>query len=123
MHYTQSTGGSHATTTTTIQPIIVKILLGYNVFQYEVKGNTCAQIYVNDIDYRRVFSMKTRGRAAQSLLVFISDVKIPSALHTDNAGMLTEIEWKRVREVHQIVQTLTEPYSPGRTERNQQLAN
>ncbi|MGH3055661.1 MAG: hypothetical protein ACRDL7_11860, partial [Gaiellaceae bacterium] len=75
-------------------------------------GNTCGQIFVNDIDFVRFIPMQTKSAAGDALAEFIQDVGIPSTLHTDNAKEETLGRWRDVRLNCQIQQTETEPYSP-----------
>ncbi len=77
-----------------------------------IQGNTCAQVFVNDVNFTRVYPMKKKRFACNALLEFIRDVGIPSTLHTDNAKELTYGGWKKITSEHQIPQTLAEPYSP-----------
>jgi ABC-type iron transport system FetAB ATPase subunit len=77
-----------------------------------LQGFACAQVFVNDVNFTRIYTMKRKGEAGNALLEFIRDVSIPSTLHTDNAKELTGGEWKKVASDHQIMQTLAEPYSP-----------
>ncbi len=77
-----------------------------------LQGFACAQVFVNDVNFTRIYPMKRKGEAGNALLEFIRDVGIPSTLHTDNAKELTGGEWKKVASDHQIMQTLAEPYSP-----------
>jgi len=76
------------------------------------RNNSVAQIFVNDLGFTRLTPMKSKADAGHSLLEFIQDIGIPSALHTDNAKELTSGIWETVRKEHQIRQTLTEPHSP-----------
>jgi hypothetical protein len=44
-----------------------------------------AQLYVNDIQYTRIFPMMKKSEAGLTLLELIQDIGIPSALHCDGA--------------------------------------
>lgn len=77
-----------------------------------IHGNTCAQMFINDVDFQKVYPMKKKGDAGQTLATLFSDVGVPSWLHTDNAKELTQAEWKRVRDIHSVQQTEAEPYTP-----------
>jgi hypothetical protein len=49
-----------------------------------------AQLYTNDVDFTKVFPMKTKSEAPDTLVAFMQDVGIPSALHSDDAKELTQ---------------------------------
>mgnify|MGYP001040431274 CR=1 FL=1 len=49
-----------------------------------IQGNTCAQVFVKDVKFMRVYPMKKKCVASNALLEFIRDVGIPSTLHTEN---------------------------------------
>jgi len=76
------------------------------------RGNTMAQLFVNDVKYLRIMPMKKKSDAGSALLELLQDIGIPSALHTDGAKELNQGKWKSVCEEFGIKQTLTEPYSP-----------
>jgi hypothetical protein len=71
-----------------------------------------AQLFVNDIKYMRIFPMKLKSEAGNTMLELIQDIGIPSALHCDGAQELQYGKWKEVRTDYGIKQTSTEPYSP-----------
>ncbi|MGH3054118.1 MAG: hypothetical protein ACRDL7_03970, partial [Gaiellaceae bacterium] len=72
----------------------------------------CAQVFVTSDDFNRVYPMKLRSDAGDTLNEFIKDIGIPELLITDNAGEETGAEWERVRKYYLIKQKGTEPYSP-----------
>jgi hypothetical protein len=84
------------------------------------RGNTMAQLFINDIQYTRVFPMKRKSEAGLTLQELIQDIGIPSALHCDGALELQYGKWKELCSEYGIRQTITEPYSPwqNRTEMN-----
>ena len=51
---------------------------------------TMAQLYTNDVDFTKAFPMKTKSEAPDTLVAFMQDVGIPSALHSDDAKELTQ---------------------------------
>jgi hypothetical protein len=77
-----------------------------------IRGNTCAQIFVNNIDFVRLVPMRRKAEAADALLEFIQDIGIPSEMHNDDAKELTLGKWKQVMQKYHIKQTLSQPYSP-----------
>jgi hypothetical protein len=54
-----------------------------------IQGNTYAQVFMNDLNFMRVYPIKKKQSASHALLEFIRDVGVPSTLHTDNAKDLT----------------------------------
>jgi len=44
-----------------------------------------AQLYINDLSFTKVYSMKQKSEVADTLSKFIHDVGIPHALHSDDA--------------------------------------
>jgi Reverse transcriptase (RNA-dependent DNA polymerase) len=77
------------------------------------RGNSCAQVFVNDFGFSKLIPMKSKGDAGLALDELFSDIGVPTMLHTDGAKELTGGRWKQVREKHGgIRQTLAEPYSP-----------
>jgi len=76
------------------------------------RGNTMAQLFMNDAKYLCIMPMQKKSDAGATLLELIQDVGIPAALHTDGAKELSQGKWKSVCEDFGIKQTITEPYSP-----------
>ncbi len=79
-----------------------------------VQGFVCAQVFVNDVDFTRIYPVKRKGETGNALLEFIWDVGIPSTLHTDNAKKLTGGEGKKVASDHQIITCRPRFYANGR---------
>ncbi len=71
-----------------------------------------AQIYANDINFTRLFPMRTKGEVGDTLLEFIRDIGIPSEVISDDAKEVMGAKFKNVADDHQIPRKLTEPYSP-----------
>ena len=74
-----------------------------------MRGNTMAQLYVNDIKYLRIMPMKKKSEAGLTLQELIQDIGIPAALHTNGAKELSQGKWKEVCDDYGIKQTITEP--------------
>ena len=55
-----------------------------------LRGNTCAQIYVNKAGYTKVYPLISKSKAHESLSAFIHEVGVPGSLHTDDAKELCE---------------------------------
>jgi hypothetical protein len=55
-----------------------------------INGNTMAQIYTNDHGYSKVYPMKLRSQAHETLSQLIHEVGIPSAILSDDAPELME---------------------------------
>jgi len=77
-----------------------------------LRGNTCAQIFVNNIDFYRIIPMRRKAEAGEALVEFIQDIGIPSEMHNDDAKEQSLGNWKEMIQKYQIKQTLSEPYSP-----------
>jgi len=77
-----------------------------------IRGNTCAQIFVNNIDFCRLIPMRRKAEAGDALVEFIQDIGIPSEMHNDDAKEQTLGKWKQTMQKFQIKQTLSQPYSP-----------
>ena len=78
-----------------------------------IRGNKCAQIFVNDTGFTRVYPMKSKSLAGQALNCLFTEVGVPTMLHTDGAKEMMLGQWKEIRDKHGgIKQTLAEPYSP-----------
>jgi hypothetical protein len=76
------------------------------------RGNTMAQLYVNDAKYMRIMPMRRKGDAHHTLLELIQDVGIPAAIHCDGARELQLGKWRDTCNDYGIRLTSTEPYSP-----------
>ena len=75
------------------------------------RGNVCGQVFCNDTDFTRFYPMRTKGDAGNALKMFVQDVGIPSAMHTDGAREETVGVWGKTIKDLGIRQTTTEPYS------------
>ncbi len=71
-----------------------------------------AQIYTNDIAFTRVYPMRLKSQAHETLSAFIHEVGIPSSLHSDDAKELMEGKFKDLCKDLHIPCTYTEPFSP-----------
>jgi hypothetical protein len=71
-----------------------------------------AQIYTNDLAFTRVYPMKLKLQAHESLATFIHEVGIPSSLHLDDAKELMQGKFKELCKQYHIPCTYTEPHSP-----------
>jgi len=71
-----------------------------------------AQIYVNDLNFNKVYTMKTKSETADTLRTFIHEVGIPHTLHSDDAKELLHGPFKQLCKEYGIPCTYTEPYSP-----------
>jgi len=71
-----------------------------------------AQIYTNDIAFTRVYPMRLKSQAHETLSAFIHEVGVPSSLHSDDAKELMEGKFKDLCKDFHIPCTYTEPYSP-----------
>ena len=77
-----------------------------------LRGNTCAQIYVNKAGYTKIYPLVSKSNAHDSLSVFVHEVGIPGALHTDDAKELCEGKMLDKMRKYEIYHTMSEPYSP-----------
>jgi len=71
-----------------------------------------AQIYLNDINFTRIFPIHAKSKVGDTLLDFIRDIGIPSKIVSDYAKETMEAKFKLVADDHQIPRCVTEPYSP-----------
>jgi hypothetical protein len=76
------------------------------------RGNDMAQIYVNDINFTRVFPIRAKSEVGDTLVDFIRDIGIPSKIVSDYAKETMGAKFKLVADDHQIPRNVTEPYSP-----------
>jgi hypothetical protein len=75
-------------------------------------GHTMAQVYTNDIHFTKVFPLKKKSDAPDSLIHFMRDVGIPSHLHSDDAKGLTQGRRGDIVRKCWIKATQSEPYPP-----------
>jgi hypothetical protein len=71
-----------------------------------------AQVYTNDVHFTKVFPLKRKADAPDSLVQFMQDVGIPSHLHSDDAKELTQGRMGEILRKFWIKATQSEPYSP-----------
>jgi transposase len=71
-----------------------------------------AQIYTNDLTFTKVYPMKVRSEAPDTLMNFIHDVGIPHTMHSDDAPELMHGRFKQICKDYGIKTSYTEPYSP-----------
>ena len=77
-----------------------------------LNGSHMAQIYVNDLSLSKVYPMRLRSEAGDTLQTFIHDVGIPHSLHSDDAPELMHGKFERLCKDYGINCGYTEPYSP-----------
>jgi len=77
-----------------------------------LNGCKMAQLYVNDLSFMKVYSMKQKSEAVDTLSKFIHDVGIPHAIHSDDAPELMQGKFKQLCKDYHIQTSYTEPYSP-----------
>ena len=73
---------------------------------------SCGQIYANKAGYTKLYFMKTKSQAHETLTTFVHEVGIPKQLHSDNAPELTKGEMKKKMNKYEIYNTQTEPHTP-----------
>jgi hypothetical protein len=71
-----------------------------------------AQIYVNDLSFTKVYPMKVKSEAGDTLQTFIHDIGIPHSIRSDDAPELTHGKFKQLYKDYGINCGDTEPYSP-----------
>lgn len=71
-----------------------------------------AQIFINDLNFSKVYPMQAKSETSDTLKAFIHDVGIPHTLHSDDAKELMQGAFKQVCKDYNIPCTYTEPYSP-----------
>ena len=77
-----------------------------------LRGNTCAQLFINRRNYIGLYPMSSVSEAPDALNMFIHDVGVPNELHTDGAKELIGKKWTKICRKHNIKTTTSEPYSP-----------
>ena len=77
-----------------------------------IRGFTCANLYTNDIGFRKLFPMEKESETPQSLQSFITLVGLPPAIHADNAKVFVQGDFSRKCKKYDIRQSFTEPHSP-----------
>jgi hypothetical protein len=71
-----------------------------------------AQLYINNLTFTKVYPMKAKSEAMDTLRKFIQDVDIPRALHSDDALELMQGKTKQTCKEFGIGTTYTELYRP-----------
>ncbi len=77
-----------------------------------LNGCKMAQIFINDLNFSKVYPMQAKSETSDTLKAFIHDVGIPHTLHSDDAKELMQGAFKQVCKDYNIPCTYTEPYSP-----------
>ena len=77
-----------------------------------LNGASMAQLYINDLSFTKVYTMKQKSEVADTLSKFIHDVGIRHALHSDDAPELMQGRFRQLCKEYHISTTYTEPYSP-----------
>ncbi len=80
--------------------------------QPALNGAKMAQLFINDIGFSKLYTMKNKGETADTLSAFIHDIGIPHAIHSDDAKDLTQGRFKSLCKDYSIPCTSTEPCSP-----------
>jgi 2'-5' RNA ligase len=60
-----------------------------------LSGNTCTQIYVNDLDWTRAYAMKSKGNAHETLDLLFHQEGVPAKNISDGAKELVQGEFRR----------------------------
>lgn len=77
-----------------------------------LNNSKMAQLYINDLSFMKVYTMKQKSEAVDTLSKFIHEVGIPHALHSDDAPELMQGKFRQLCKDYQIQTSYTEPYSP-----------
>jgi hypothetical protein len=76
------------------------------------RGNACAQIFVNDLEWCRVYPLKIKGDAHTLLDLLFPEEGVPNTIISDNAPELHAGEFcRKCRQAGSYCKE-TEPYSP-----------
>jgi hypothetical protein len=76
------------------------------------RGSTCAQIFVNHLEWCRAYLLKTKGNAHASLDLLFLEEGVPNTIILDNAPELHAGEFPRKCRQAGSYCKETEPYSP-----------
>jgi hypothetical protein len=76
------------------------------------RGNACAQIYVNDLEWCRAYPLRTKGDAHTSLDLLFPEEEVPTTMISDDAPALHAGEFRRKCRQAGAYCKETEPYSP-----------
>jgi hypothetical protein len=67
-----------------------------------IRGNTMAQLFVNDASFLKIFPMEKKSEATTDLLDLIHNIGIPYSLHTDGTKELQYGTWCNVCQEYNI---------------------
>jgi hypothetical protein len=70
------------------------------------------QLYVNDVDFMKLYPMQQKGKAADTPVAFIHIIGIPAGLHSDIAKELTQGKMAETIKEYWIAPSQAKPYSP-----------
>ena len=73
---------------------------------------TCAQVFVNDMDYTKFYPMRLRSEASDQLRTFVKEVGLPEVMVTDGAPELVNGKWKSAVSEFHMNTSVAELYSP-----------
>jgi 2'-5' RNA ligase len=77
-----------------------------------LSGNSCAQIYVNDLDWTCAYTMKSKGNAHETLDLLFHQEGVPAKIISNGAKELVQGEFRRkVCAAGSHAQQI-DPYSP-----------
>jgi 2'-5' RNA ligase len=76
------------------------------------RGNSCAQIYVNDVDWTCAYPMKSKGQAHNTLDLLFHCEGVPAEIISDGAKELVQGEFRRKVRAAGAHAKEIEPYSP-----------
>jgi hypothetical protein len=76
------------------------------------RGNTCAQIYINDLEWCRAYPLRTKGDAHLSLDLLFPEEGVPNTMISDDAPELHAGEFRRKCRQAGCYCKETEPYLP-----------
>lgn len=71
-----------------------------------------AQIYDNDLSFTKIYPMKMKSEAGDTLQTFIHDVNIPHSIRSNDVPELMHGKFKQLCKDYGINCNYTEPYSP-----------
>jgi hypothetical protein len=71
-----------------------------------------AQLYTSDVGFMKVYPMRAKSEAFESLNAFIHEVEIPDELHSDDAKELMEGKFRAICRDYGIKTSYSEPHSP-----------
>ncbi len=77
-----------------------------------LRGFTCGNLYTNNLGFKKFFPMEFESETPHTLQSIIETVGIPPAIHSDNAKVFTEGDFRKKCRKYDIMSTSTEPMSP-----------